>query len=63
MASAVPSPLAITPKKKSYIATQGCLPATKADFWQMIWQENTRVVVMTTKEVRGSNTVEAREQL
>jgi len=31
--------------------TQGCLPSTRGDFWQMIWQENTRVIVMTTKEV------------
>ncbi|XP_067637047.1 tyrosine-protein phosphatase corkscrew isoform X2 [Eurosta solidaginis] len=35
---------------KVYIATQGCLPATVIDFWNMIWQENTRVIVMTTKE-------------
>ena len=38
--------------KKCFIATQGCLPATRADFWQMVWQENTRVIVMTTKEVK-----------
>lgn len=36
---------------KTYIATQGCLPNTIADFWNMIWQENTRVIVMTTKEI------------
>lgn len=36
---------------KTYIATQGCLPTTIVDFWNMIWQENTRVIVMTTKEV------------
>jgi len=36
---------------KTYIATQGCLPNTIVDFWNMIWQENTRVIVMTTKEV------------
>ena len=37
--------------KKEYIATQGCMPNTRADFWQMVWQEKTRVIVMTTKEV------------
>lgn len=40
-------------KKKTYIATQGCLTSTRTDFWQMTWQENTRVIVMTTKEVRS----------
>lgn len=36
---------------KTYIASQGCLEATVNDFWQMTWQENTRVIVMTTREV------------
>lgn len=44
--------------KKTYIATQGCLPGTVVDFWRMVWQENSRVIVVTTKEVeRGKNKV------
>ncbi len=34
-----------------YIATQGCLPGTVNDFWRMVWQQKTRVIVMTTNEV------------
>ncbi|KAK0091204.1 hypothetical protein PV326_003588 [Microctonus aethiopoides] len=41
---------------KCYIATQGCLPNTVQDFWHMVYQENTQVIVMTTKEMeRGKN--------
>ncbi|XP_067006544.2 tyrosine-protein phosphatase non-receptor type 11 isoform X2 [Anabrus simplex] len=43
-------------QSKYYIATQGCLPSTMSDFWDMVWQESTRVIVMTTKEIeRGKN--------
>ncbi|KAJ8354955.1 hypothetical protein SKAU_G00225220 [Synaphobranchus kaupii] len=42
--------------QKVYIATQGCLATTVNDFWQMVWQEQTRVIVMTTREVeKGRN--------
>ncbi|XP_039194710.1 tyrosine-protein phosphatase non-receptor type 6 isoform X3 [Crotalus tigris] len=41
---------------KTYIASQGCLEATINDFWQMIWQENSRIIMMTTREVeKGRN--------
>jgi len=36
---------------KKYIATQGALQNTVNDFWWMIWQEDCRVIVMTTLEV------------
>ncbi|XP_072676288.1 tyrosine-protein phosphatase non-receptor type 11-like isoform X2 [Canis lupus baileyi] len=36
---------------KVYIATQGCLQTTVAAFWAMVYQENTRVIVMATREV------------
>ncbi|XP_018082642.2 tyrosine-protein phosphatase non-receptor type 11, partial [Xenopus laevis] len=39
---------------KVYIATQGCLQNTVCDFWAMVYQENTHVIVMTTKEVERS---------
>ncbi|KAL8180055.1 UNVERIFIED_CONTAM: protein tyrosine phosphatase, non-receptor type 11 [Gekko kuhli] len=43
--------------KKSYIATQGCLQNTVNDFWRMVFQENSRVIVMTTKEVERGKIV------
>ncbi|VDD91576.1 unnamed protein product, partial [Enterobius vermicularis] len=36
---------------KVYICTQGCLPNTVDDFWEMVWQQNSRIIVMITKEV------------
>lgn len=47
-------------KFPQYIATQGCLPHTVNDFWHMVWQENSRVIVMTTKEVERGKTKCAR---
>ncbi|XP_061656495.1 tyrosine-protein phosphatase non-receptor type 11b isoform X2 [Syngnathoides biaculeatus] len=42
--------------EKFFIATQGCLQNTVSDFWKMVHQENTHVIVMTTKEMeRGRN--------
>ena len=38
-------------KSKVYISTQGCLDNTIEDFWKMVYQENSKIIVMTTKEV------------
>ncbi|KAI5897482.1 uncharacterized protein SCHCODRAFT_02696170 [Schizophyllum commune H4-8] len=39
---------------KRYIATQGPLPDTFADFWTLVWQQNVHVIVMLTREIEGS---------
>ncbi|XP_073711815.1 tyrosine-protein phosphatase non-receptor type 14-like [Misgurnus anguillicaudatus] len=36
-----------------YIATQGPLPNTSHDFWQMIWEQGVSVIAMVTAEEEG----------
>ncbi|KAL1301779.1 hypothetical protein AAFC00_005975 [Neodothiora populina] len=38
---------------KKYIATQGPIPATFTDFWNVVWQQDVRVIVMLTAEKEG----------
>ncbi|EEB18641.1 conserved hypothetical protein [Pediculus humanus corporis] len=37
------------PRNPAYIATQGPLPQTTTDFWQMVWEQGSVVMVMLTR--------------
>lgn len=39
---------------KKYISTQAPIPATFNDFWNVVWQQDVRVIVMLTAEKEGA---------
>ncbi|KAK5169736.1 phosphotyrosine-specific ptp2-like protein [Saxophila tyrrhenica] len=40
--------------RKRYISTQAPIPATFNDFWNVVWQQDVRVIVMLTAEKEGA---------
>ena len=42
------------PTSPDYILTQGPIAATLDDFWLLVWEQKSPVIVMLTKEVEGN---------
>lgn len=40
--------------EKAYICTQGPTKNTIQDFWKMIWEQNSNIIVMLTKEIENA---------
>lgn len=44
-------------RRKVYIATQAPLPCTLEDYWRMIWEQGSCVIVMLTKEEEAGKVI------
>ncbi|KAG8518047.1 Tyrosine-protein phosphatase non-receptor type 7 [Galemys pyrenaicus] len=49
----VSAPQGYDGQEKVYIATQGPMPNTVSDFWEMVWQEGVSLIVMLTQLREG----------
>ncbi|VDN19729.1 unnamed protein product [Dibothriocephalus latus] len=51
-------------KRQAYIATQGPMAETLEDFWRMIWEHNSAIIVMLNKPMeQGKLFFDVRQQL
>ncbi|XP_023288665.1 receptor-type tyrosine-protein phosphatase N2 [Orussus abietinus] len=48
------------PRNPAYIATQGPLPSTSSDFWQLVWEQGSVVIVILTRLTEEGNAMSHR---
>ena len=48
-------------QQQLFIATQAPLPATIADFWRMVWDKDSRSIVMLSNEVEAGKVRQLRQ--
>lgn len=50
------SPIYIPFARRNYILTQGPLPQTSDDFWQMVCEQNARIIIMLSRIIEKNVT-------